>query len=80
MIIKKYKEIIISVIIIAIIVCGYSIKYVVDNKHSKNIENNEVLSQEENEEIVTIDNKDIDEEEMRLCMQKGISFIFQLLK
>ena len=75
MIIKKYKEIIISVIIIAIIVCGYSIKYVVDNKHSKNIENNEVLSQEENEEIVTIDNKDIDEEEMRLCMQKGERFL-----
>ena len=41
MIIKKYKEIFISVIIIFIIVCGYAIKYTFIDKHYTNIENKE---------------------------------------
>lgn len=69
MIIKKYKEIFISVIIILIIVCGYAIKYTFFDKNYANIENKEA-----SEEKIIDNNMSVDEE-IKLSMQKGERFI-----
>lgn len=75
MIIKKYKEIFISVIIIFIIVCGYAIKYTFIDKHYTNIENKETSGEKIIDNNISVDEEIISEEEIKLSMQKGERFV-----
>lgn len=74
MIIKKYKEILISLILIAIVVCFYIIKYITLNNETKDTKSNNLSIEEINEDTTLVNDNTYNEEELKQSMQKGDRF------
>lgn len=75
MIIKKYKEMLISIVLIVVVVGFYTIRYIVLKNETKDTQSNSTSVQENNNETILIeDNNTYTEEELKQSMQKGDRF------